>query len=116
MTDINTTGTAIASCVSDITSMLHDTVIAAEEWLEKTKSNKSVKVAEVAVSLFALKEAHNKLDEVVKRLYHVHNTLDKNVLPERLNEADMDMIRVPEIARSFSLRANPSRASFATPG
>ncbi len=77
-----------------------------ENWLEDVKNNKTIKPSVLAIALFSLKEAHKRLDETVTRFYHVHNALDKKILPERLDEAGLDSIRVPEIARSFSIRDN----------
>lgn len=97
---------SVVEQMEQITNSLLAIAINGENWLGEVKANKAIKPADIAIALFSLKEAYSKLDETTKRLYHVHNTLDKNVLPERLIEADLDAIRVPEIARSFSLRDN----------
>lgn len=97
---------SIVERMEQITSALLAVALDGESWLGEVKTDKAVKPADIAIALFFLKDAYGKLDETTKRLYHVHNSLDKNVLPERLIEADLDAIRVPEIARSFSLRDN----------
>lgn len=73
--------------------------------------DKTVKPAEIALMLFAISGAHEKLDASAKALYHVKDKLNKVVLPKRLEDNNTDIVRVPEIARSFSLQTKTS-ASF----
>lgn len=71
----------------------------------------SVQAPETARMLFAVKTAHEDLDKATKGLYHVKDALDKNILPAKLEAAGVDLIRVPELARSFSVNEKTS-ASF----
>lgn len=72
-------------------------------WADAVAHDKGVKPAEIAVQLFHIKAMYEALDGAAKKVYHTKDRLDKNVMPERLADYGMDMIRVPEIARSFSV-------------
>lgn len=74
-----------------------------EAWLELVKNDKTVPLEDLVTALFLLKQHYDDLDKAVKRFYHVKDALDKFLVPERLAEAGLDQIRVPEIARSFSI-------------
>ena len=67
--------------------------------------------ANIATSLFLMDATHKRLDEMRKRFYHEKDYLDKKVLPAALEAANTDIVRVPELARSFSLQVKYS-ASF----
>lgn len=60
-------------------------------------------LTELLKEFFELKNQHAALDAARKRIYHVQDKLDKMILPNALQSAGTDLIRVPEIARSFSL-------------
>tara|TARA_Y100000310_G_scaffold324866_1_gene387314 strand:+ start:6373 stop:6903 length:531 start_codon:yes stop_codon:yes gene_type:complete len=75
------------------------------------KENRKVTPAEAAKFLFEVKEFHKKLDAITKRFYHVMNRTDKTHLPKRMEEYDVDKIRIPSLARSFSVLEKTS-ASF----
>lgn len=67
--------------------------------------------AAIATALFFMDATHKRLDEMRKRYYHEKDHLDKKVLPAALEAAGTDIVRVPELARSFSLQTKYS-ASF----
>lgn len=70
-----------------------------------------VSTSELAIALFNTKEAYGELDEAVKLIYHQVERINKGLLPKRLRDSDTDGLRVPSIARSFSIRTQYS-ASF----
>lgn len=78
-----------------------------EAWLSEARESKT-SVKDLAVAMFMVKGTYDLLDPAVKRLYHVANSLDKGVIPSRFEEEGLDQIRVPEIARSFSIRQGVS--------
>lgn len=70
-----------------------------------------VPVADVAKLFFALKMKHEELDTARKRISKTLDYLDKHVIPSSLEHEGTDMIRVPEIKRSFGIR-NMTTASM----
>ena len=79
-----------------------------ENWAKEAHENKAVKPVEIGVSLFNIKAMYEVIDTAVKVIYHTKDFLDKAVMPQRLSDAGLDMIRVPEIARSFSVLTKTS--------
>lgn len=71
--------------------------------IEKQSKDASDKMTiEDAVKFyFQLKSAYDELDEQRKRIYSTLDALNKAVLPDRLEDAGMDLIRMPELERSF---------------
>lgn len=70
----------------------------------------SVLINDVAHIYFLVKLAHEALDTQIKALYHIKDKLDKKIVPEffeRLRSED-DIVRVPEIGRSFSVNEKTS--------
>lgn len=78
---------------------------------EALKNDGTIKPSELAEFYFYLRELHEQADAAVKKLYHVHDMLNKHLIPSRLKDAGLDAIRVPSIARSFSIVTKTS-ASF----
>lgn len=76
----------------------------AEEFLGSLKDDKSKKPADVARHYWYVKTNYEEAKKHLTRVYHVLDALDKNVLPELMEEHDMDMIRIPDLGRSFSIR------------
>lgn len=70
-----------------------------------------IEFADLGTALFRAKEGYDKLDALVKKLYHFKDRLDKHTLPTRMADAGLEMFRVPSIARSFSTVEKTS-ASF----
>lgn len=94
----------VTEVMQAVKNTLLETVTEGNDWLSQVKDDKGVKAAELAIALYDLKTAYKELDDVLKMYYHIHNQIDKSVLPARLEEQDLDMIRVPEIGRSFSVK------------
>lgn len=80
-------------------------------WAEEATDKQSIPPQDIARGLFFIKDAHKALDGVAKQLYHVKDKLEKHTLPTRLESMDLDQIRIPDIARSFSVQDKMS-ASF----
>jgi hypothetical protein len=76
----------------------------AEAWLEKIKDDKTLKPADLAKVYFYMDGFHDDVKAALNRLYHVIDAMDKFVLPTLLEHHGIDMVRVPEIKRSFSIR------------
>lgn len=58
-------------------------------------------IADIAKRYWQLRGLYEALDKQRKRLYHVVNSLEKGIFPAQLEKRDLDMVRVPELARSF---------------
>lgn len=69
------------------------------------------KTTDAARALFYLKQAHKDLDDARKQFYHLVDFLEKGVVPEMLENDGVDMVRIPDIGRSFS-KQNKMSASF----
>lgn len=78
---------------------------------EKLANDKTIPMVAVATMLFRFKSIYEDMDKSSKRIYHVKERLSKGVLPERMKDEGLDMLRVPELARSFSHQTKMS-ASF----
>jgi hypothetical protein len=67
------------------------------------KEDGTLKPSELAEFYFHIKDLHEKADDAVKKMYHVHDMLNKHLIPARLKEEGLTGIRVPSVARSFSI-------------
>lgn len=76
----------------------------AEAWLERIKDDKTLTPAELAKVFFYMDGFYDEVKAAITRLYHVIDALDKFVLPSLMEHHGVDMVRVPEIKRSFSIR------------
>ena len=56
---------------------------------------------EMAVFFHELKEQYERLDKARKRIYAVVDAYSKHHLPMKFDAAGLDMVRIPEIGRSF---------------
>ena len=74
-----------------------------EKWAEQAKENPP-ELADIAKAYFHLKQGYDAIDLQRKRIYHVVDMLNKHLIPTQLEKNELDMIRVPEIERSFSPR------------
>lgn len=90
--------------LTDIIREVTDLAENLESWIEGIDKDKSIPISKIATDYWRLKEQYKLLDEQIKRIYHVQNRLEKGLLPERMEAEGTDMIRVPEIGRSFSVR------------
>lgn len=63
----------------------------------------TVKPSTLAEFYFHVHALHEQADNAVKKLYHVKDFLNKSLIPQRLKDAGLDAIRVPAVARSFSI-------------
>lgn len=75
-----------------------------EKYLKSVEDDMTVKPAEMAKAYWRAKELHDQLKKQLTRLYHVVNAMDKSVMPKLMEHHGVDMVRVPELARSFSIR------------
>lgn len=79
--------------------------------VDKLRDDPQVNAAVAARVLFVLKEAYAQLDAATKQLYAIRDLLDKTIVPTKMDAEGVDMVRVPEIARSFS-KQNKMSASL----
>lgn len=70
---------------------------------------------DLAEMLLFLKDLHDALDENRKTVYHAVDALSKGILPEKLDHMGLDLIRVPELGRSFSVRNHNSASILDKP-
>lgn len=96
---------------TEIASGLSASVLELKKAVDKLRDDPQANPATAAKVLFAVKDAHAQLDAAVKQLYAVRDFLDKVIVPTKMDEAGVDMVRVPELARSFS-KQNKMSASF----
>lgn len=88
------------------TTSLNAMADALEEFLDNRVDN--YELADLAVLFFHLKTDYQQLDAAVKRFYHLQNRMERGILPEKMERAGTDMVRVPEVARSFSVQEKMS--------
>lgn len=69
------------------------------------------KANDVAAYFFALREAYTKLDASRKKVYAQKDRIDKHLLPAKMEAIDVDLLRMPDLGRSFSKQTKYS-ASF----
>lgn len=81
-----------------------------EDWVATGRAE-AMPLVELIGAYWSLKEQYRELDRQRKRVYAVLDRLDKGIVPEALDAAGTDMVRIPEMGRSFSIRTNLS-ASF----
>ena len=77
----------------------------------KMSDKKSEPLSNLAEFYFTVVGLHEKADKAVKRAYHLKERYNKGVIPQRMVEDNVDGLRVPSIARSFSVVKKTS-ASF----
>lgn len=100
--------------LAEAISLLDDAVARAEQIHESTEFD-SLEIAEIAKRYWAVKELHDAAKKIITRLYHVSNSYDKGIFPAQLEKRDLDMVRVPELGRSFSIRTNTSASMLDKP-
>lgn len=81
------------------------------EWEEDARADGTIKPSTLGLAFFSTSTIYEELDKAVKKVYHFKDALNKFHIPERLRAYDMDGMRIPEIARSFSIVEKTS-ASF----
>ncbi len=102
--------TEIVNALADAKATIQAVATMFSEFNDKAERGE-VATQELAIALFNTKDAHGELDDAVKLIYHQVERINKGLLPKRLRDSDTDLIRVPSVARSFSIRTNYS-ASF----
>lgn len=65
-------------------------------------------LAQLAITLYEMKGLYTELDAALKLVYAQVERLNKGILPKRVSDAGMDMLRVPAIGRSFSVQTKYS--------
>jgi hypothetical protein len=86
-------------------------VTSVKKLVDDLRDDATANSATAATVLFHIKNTHASLDKTVKMLYAVKDLLDKTVVPAKMEADGVDMVRVPELARSFSKQTKYS-ASF----
>ncbi len=90
---------AMANAVAE----LERTAAIVEAVGEATKNDGKVPVPQIAEYYFHLDTAYEQVDKARKRVYHVTDMFNKHLLPTRLKDSGLDLIRVAAVARSFSV-------------
>ncbi len=75
-----------------------------EDYLKQVEEDLTLKPADLAKTYWLVSELHDSLKKQLTRLYHVVNAMDKAVLPRLFEHHGVDMVRIPELGRSFSIR------------
>lgn len=88
----------------DLATDINSLCSALEQWAAEIEVDKSTPPSAIATRFFHMKMGYQALDQAVKRFYNIYNKVNQQILPQRMEDNDVDMIRVPEIARSFSIR------------
>lgn len=70
---------------------------------ESIKNDGKIAVPQIAEFYFHLDMAHDAADAARKRVYHVNDMFNKHLIPTRLKDSGLDLIRVAAVARSFSV-------------
>lgn len=102
--------TQLATVLEDI-DRLSQSVAALEGTGAAMGDNKAEPLSAVAEFYFKVVAVHEVADKVVKRAYHLKERYNKGVIPQRMTDDNVDGLRVPSIARSFSVVKKTS-ASF----
>lgn len=70
---------------------------------DEVKNDGKIAPAQIAEFYFHLDMAYEGTDTARKRVYHVVDMFNKFIIPTRLRDSGMDLIRVAAVARSFSV-------------
>jgi hypothetical protein len=70
---------------------------------DEIKNDGKTAPAQIAEFYFHLDMAYEGTDTARKRVYHVVDMFNKFIIPTRLRDSGMDLIRVAAVARSFSV-------------
>ena len=89
---------------SDMVALLRSKADNAEEWLETIREDKSIKPADMAKMFYAMDTFYDEVKAQLTRIYNVVNAVDKAIFPALLEHHGLDMVRVPELKRSFSVK------------
>ncbi len=82
---------------------LERTAAIVEAMGDALKNDGTVPVPQIAEFYFHLDNAYEQADKARKRVYHVNDMFNKHLVPTRLKDSGMDLIRVAAVARSFSV-------------
>jgi hypothetical protein len=96
-----TTMTKLADAISVLCSAVANT-----DKTHKDTSYDDLEISDIAKRYWFLKEQYAVLKEAQGELYKVLDSLDKAIFPQQLEKRGLDMVRVPELGRSFSTRTN----------
>lgn len=96
------------SKLDDILYAIRDAEVAlnaaAKELDQLTVELESASPSDNAVSYWEVREAYEKLDETRKRIYANNDKQNKLLVPQALEKAELDLIRIPALGRSFSIQ------------
>lgn len=94
--------TALAAMAAALAE-LERTAAIVEAVGEEMKNNGTIPVPQIAEFYFHLDTAYEATDTARKRLYHVNDMFNKHLIPTRLKDSGVDLIRVASVMRSFSV-------------
>ena len=89
------------SMQSKLASARDVATMAADEAERGFRASESASLTEKLVYFYHLKELAKSVNDEVKRLNKVVERFNKGVIPEAIEESGMDLVRVPDVARSF---------------
>lgn len=95
------------TCIQSCTDSILAAMPSLEEYMDDAEHGK-VRLKDLAEDFFHLKTLYAELDKAATAISSNLERINKGILPKKLQEQDLDMIRVPDIGRSFSLRTNYS--------
>ena len=90
--------------IDTLVAEIEEVIIDLENYCTHVENDKSVGPAELAPAFFDIKEKEDLLDATHKRFYRSYDRLNKHIFPTRLEDSGLDMVRVPDLARSFGIR------------
>lgn len=67
-----------------------------------------VSAADAARAYYSVKTSYEDLDKKRKSVYRSKDFLEKAIVPEKMEKDGTDMVRIPDLARSFSLQQRMS--------
>lgn len=90
--------------LEELAAAAKDVADRAEEFLSDLKDDRAKKPADIARYYWYIKNHYEEAKKQITRVYHVMDSIDKHVLPEALEAHGTDIVRIPDLGRSFSVR------------
>lgn len=88
----------IDQCVAKIT----DVAESVNDFCENRVDN--YELSDVCALYFLIKTHYEAIDRAKKEWSKLKTFMERAIIPEKMEKADVDMVRLPDLARSFSLQ------------